>query len=101
MTSTIDDPFALPSESAVQERPGGLVQRGRYILPNRDGSPRGRKTAKNPYGGKGYQRVTNLVSAFSDQFGLRMWELGEVLQGVATEPELYGVLLEARLDRMS
>jgi hypothetical protein len=89
MSTDIEDPFALPDESRVTARES-ILSRGRYMLPNRDGSHKAR----------GFQRVSNLVSAFSDQFGLRMWELGEVLQGVAMSPELYAALLAARLDKM-
>lgn len=87
--TTLDDPFALPAESKVTER-DSILSRGRYMLPWRDGSHKTR----------GFQRVSNLVSAYSDQFGLRMWELGEVLQGVAMNPELYANLLQANLPAM-
>jgi hypothetical protein len=89
VTIDLEDPFALPSESRVTDR-DSILSRGRYMLPNRDGTKKAR----------GFMRVSNLVSAYSDQFGLRMWELGEVLQGVAMNPELYATLLAARLDRM-
>lgn len=87
--NTTDDPFALAVESRVAER-DTVLSRGRYMLPWKDGSKKSR----------GFMRVSNLVSAYSDQFGLRMWELGEVLQGVAMAPELYAQLLAARLHEM-
>ena len=87
--TTLDDPFALPDESRVVAR-DSILSRGRYMLPNRDGSHKSR----------GFMRVSNLVSAYSDQFGLRMWELGEVLQGVAMDPALYATLLQASLSTM-
>lgn len=85
----LEDPFALPAESRVTARES-ILSAGRYMLPWKDGSHKSR----------GFQRVSNLVSAFSDQFGLRMWELGEVLQGVAGSTELYATLLAAELHKM-
>lgn len=90
MTIVDDDPFARPDVVRVKAR-ADVISRGRYMLPWRDGTPKSR----------GFQRVTNLVSAFSDQFGLRMWELGEVLSGVALDPRLYATLLDACLHEMS
>lgn len=89
MAEDIEDPFALPDRSKVNDR-DAIITGGRYRLPHRDGTHKTR----------GWQRVSNLVSAYSDQFGLRMWELGEVLQGVALSPELYATLLTARLHEM-
>jgi hypothetical protein len=83
-----EDPFALPDIRTARDQ---ILSRGRYMLPWKDGSHKSR----------GFMRVSNLVSAYSDQFGLRMWELGEVLQGVASSAELYATLLAARLDQMS
>lgn len=88
--TTIDDPFALPAESRVTTR-DSILSRGRYMLPQLDGTHKKR----------GYMRVSNLVSAYADQFGLRLWELGEVLQGVALEPKLYSTLLDGMLSEMS
>lgn len=88
--TTIDDPFALPAESRVTTR-DSILSRGRYMLPQLDGTHKKR----------GYMRVSNLVSAYADQFALRLWELGEVLQGVALEPKLYAALLDAMLPEMS
>jgi hypothetical protein len=83
------DPFALSSDARVTAG-DGPIRGGRYRLPQRDG------THKKG----GWQRVSNLVAAYSDQFGLRMWEIGEVLQGVAMAPELYAQLLAAKLHEM-
>lgn len=86
-----DDPFALPAESRVAARQD-VLQRGRYMLPQRDGSKKSR----------GFQRVSNLVSAISDQFGLRMWEIEQTLRGVAASHRLYQELMDVRdaWDRM-
>lgn len=86
-----DDPFALPAESRVAAR-HDVLQRGRYMLPNRDGTKKAR----------GFQRVSNLVSAISDQFGLRMWEIEQTLRGLAASHELYQELMDVRSawDRM-
>jgi hypothetical protein len=94
----LDDPFAVPSEAKVAARVG-IITGGRYRLPHRDGTHKKR----------GWMRVTNLVSAYSDQFGLRMWEIEQVLLGLASgatftdDPAalvsaLYAELLDARLD---
>lgn len=90
MTTVDDDPFARPDVVRVKARTD-VISRGRYMLPWKDGSHKSR----------GFQRVTNLVAAFSDQFGLRVWELGEVLQGVSLDPTLYAALLSANLHEMS
>jgi len=84
MTATVEDPFALPDFKP--ERDPASPHRGRYWLPNLDGS-------KHP---GGFMRVSNLVSAYSDQFALRVWELGEVLKGLEISSELYGALVQAR-----
>lgn len=76
MSIDLDDPFALPSEAKVSHR-GEIITGGRYRLPRRDGS-------KKPWG---WMRVTNLVGAYSDQFGLRMWEFEQVLRGLAVSPD--------------
>lgn len=85
------DPFALPADSRVAARVD-VLQRGRYMLPKLDGS-------KQP---RGFQRVSNLVSAISDQFGLRMWEIEQTLRGVAASHQLYTELMDVRAawDRM-
>jgi hypothetical protein len=82
-----DDPFALPAESRVAARQD-VIQRGRYMLPNRDGTKKAR----------GFQRVSNLVSAISDQFGLRMWEIEQTLRGVSASHALYQELRDKDLD---
>ncbi|HTK63993.1 MAG TPA: hypothetical protein VL595_16515, partial [Pseudonocardia sp.] len=89
----IDDPFATPSQAKVSHR-GEIITGGRYRLPHRDGTHKKR----------GWMRVTNLVSAYSDQFGLRMWEIEQVLLGLAANVDpvalmsaLYVELLDARL----
>lgn len=84
-----DDPFALPTTAAVSDRVS-IIRGGRYRLPQLDGTHKP----------GGYQRVSNLVSAYSDQFGLRLWELGEVLQGVAMSHDLFQALLLADLPGM-
>lgn len=91
MNAIDDDPFALPAESRVAARVD-VLQRGRYMLPQRDGT-------KKP---RGFQRVSNLVSAISDQYGLRMWEIEQTLRGVAASHELYQELMDVRAawDRM-
>jgi hypothetical protein len=69
--TTIDDPFALAEDSKVARRPLDLSG-GRYRFPRRDGTHK-------PYG---WQRVTNLVGAYSDSFGLRLWEIEQVLRAL-------------------
>lgn len=89
--STVDyDPFALASDSKVTLR-DQIITGGRYRLPNLDGTHKSR----------GWQRVSNLVSAYSDQFGLRMWELGEVLQGVGLSTDLMAQVVLAELHLMT
>lgn len=80
-----DDPFALPVQLTE------VLRNGRYMLPWKDGSKKSR----------GFMRTSNLVSAYSDQFALRLWEIGEVLQGVAVDPALYATVLAAKLPEMS
>jgi hypothetical protein len=65
-----DDPFDTPE---VQ-----VLRRGRYMLPRLDGT-------KQP---RGWMRVSNLVSAYSDQYALRVWEHLEVLQAIVNRPDL-------------
>jgi len=79
----IEDPFATPETSRVAARAGDLV-RGRYKFPYRDGSHKPR----------GWMRVSNLVSAFSDQFGLRMWEIEQTLRGLKVSGALITELME-------
>jgi hypothetical protein len=86
VTQDLDDPFALPAVSKVDAR-DGIITGGRYRLPQRDG------THKKG----GWQRVSNLVSAYSDQYALRLWEIGEVLQGVGLDPALMDQVVLAQL----
>lgn len=89
---TIADPFGIDFAVPSLERDrDAIIRGGRYRLPARDGSHKK----------GGWQRVSNLVSAFSDQYGLRLWELGEVLAGVAVSPELYAALLDAAPQSMA
>jgi hypothetical protein len=78
MTVDVDNPFGLPSDMQTSLR-DQIITGGRYRLPNRDGSHKK----------GGWQRVSNLVSAYSDQFSLRMWEIEQVLKGVSLSPELF------------
>jgi hypothetical protein len=90
--TNIEDPFALPdtARAAATALLDAIITGGRYRLPRRDGTHK-------PYG---WQRVSNLVSAYSDQFGLRMWELGEVLQGIGMAPDLMDQVVLAQLHLM-
>src|SRR6185369_861341 len=87
VTTDVEDPFDTP---APPERK--ILDRGRYWLPRMDGT-------KKPWG---WMRVSNLVSAYSDQFGLRMWEIEHAFRGVAKDSALYADLTDeiARWDRM-
>lgn len=82
MEFEVDDPFALAIDSKVARREE-IITGGRYRLPHRDGSHK-----KN-----GWQRVTNLVGAYSDEFALRMWEIEQVLKGVAISEAVYAALI--------
>lgn len=73
-----DDPFAGPDRSA----PSGVITGGRYRLPRRDGTHKS----------GGWQRVSNLASAISDQFALRIWEIEQGLCGVGLDDALYASL---------
>lgn len=84
MTVQVSDPFAVAEDLGPEPVRRSLVTGGRYRLPNRDGTHR-------PYG---WQRVTNLVGAISDQRRLQDWELRTVLQGVATDSRLYAELVD-------
>ena len=80
----VEDPFATADEARVSTSSGeDIVRGGRYRLPHRDGAHKPR----------GWMRSTNLVSAISDQFALRLWEIGETLAGVAVSTELYTRIL--------
>lgn len=80
-----DDPFAR-----VTGRRADVITGGRYRLPDLQGQHRK----------GGWQRVSNLVSAYSDQFALRLWEIEHVLRGVRGGYELYRELLDTDLDAM-
>lgn len=69
MTEELDDPFASVATVTRTKERKKIISGGRYRLPRLDGSHK-------PYG---WQRVTNLVSAFADQFGLRMWEFEQMM----------------------
>lgn len=76
--STVDsDPFDDDFATPTPKREGPL-RRGRYHLPKLDGSHQPR----------GWMRVSNLVSAYSDQYALRVWEHLEVLKAVVGQPDL-------------
>lgn len=68
----MDDPFATGDDiagAALAAKRKAIITAGRYRLPDLDGShKRG-----------GWQRVTNLVKAISDQFSLRVWEIEQIL----------------------
>lgn len=90
MTVTVTiDPFATPDDSRVTARQE-IITAGRYRLPKRDGTHKP----------NGWQRVSNLVSAYSDQFALRMWEIEQTLRGVAMDKALYTELLDTDLAAM-
>jgi len=77
-----DEDFDVPAPYAGDE---AIIRGGRYRLPRRDGS---HKTY-------GWQRVSNLVSAYSDQYALRNWEIGEVLAGVCASDDVLAELIKA------
>lgn len=70
-TVDVDNPFALPEDSKVAHRPKDLSG-GRYRFPRRDGTHKP----------NGWQRVTNLVGAYSDEYSLRLWEIEQVLRAL-------------------
>lgn len=84
MTDDLDDPFATVKDAAPATRTNALITAGRYRLPRLDGSHKP----------GGWMRVSNLVSAYSDQFALRMWEIEQTLRGVKLDHGLYLELLE-------
>lgn len=81
------DPFASVKDSAPDAR---LITGGRYRLPDRNGDPK-------PYG---WMRVSNLVSAYADQYALRQWEQRQMMRAIRTSRELYTELLEAGEDEL-
>lgn len=85
---TVDDPWAedeFATPGPAQENP---LRRGRYYLPRRDGT-------KKP---RGWMRTTNLVSAYSDQYALRIWEHLEVLRALVRKPDLLDLFTVEVLD---
>lgn len=77
-----EDPFAAPTDLHMPERKL-LITGGRYRLPYRDGSHKP----------GGWMRVSNLVSAISDQKALQDWEVRMILQGISSRPDLYAALV--------
>lgn len=68
----MEDPFATPDDlagAALAAKRNAIISAGRYRLPNRDGTPKK----------GGWQRVTNLVKAITDQFSLRVWEIEQIM----------------------
>lgn len=78
---TEDDPFASVKDSTPDPR---IITAGRYRLPNRDGTPHK----------GGWMRVSNLVSAYADQYALRQWEIEQVLWAVTGSHALYSELVD-------
>lgn len=86
MTLILDDPFAPAPASADMfddpdkpTRGDRWLTGGRYRYPNRDGS----------HHKGGWTRTTNITGAISDAFGLRDWELRNLLCGIAIDPSIY------------
>lgn len=90
MTVDTVDPFALPEESRVAQRSSDLSG-GRYRFPRRDGTHK-------PYG---WQRVTNLVGAYADQFALQRWEQEQICRGLQARPDLFQEILTVDFEVMS
>lgn len=78
----MDDPFASIGDSTPDAR---IITAGRYRLPNRDGTHRK----------GGWMRVSNLVSAYADQYALRQWEQRQMMLALRADHGLYTELLEA------
>lgn len=66
------DLFDTPGEIYGVDLPGR--RKGRYIFPPPPGVP-------DP-GGNGWMRTTNLVSAFSDQKALQIWDIWKIFMGL-------------------
>lgn len=81
----IDDPFAAAEDTAPWHAPGAVIRGGRYRLPNRDGTPHK----------GGWMRVSNLVSAYVDQYALRQWEQRQIMMALRIDHGLITELLEA------
>lgn len=74
------DPFATAEDVAgagIANRRQQIITAGRYRLPNRDGSDHK----------GGWQRVTTLVKAITDQFSLRIWEIEQVMVALHIDPD--------------
>lgn len=78
MTDPLEDLFATPAESGTERREGVYVSAGRYRGPDYDGTWRK----------GGWQRMTNLVGAISDQKALQAWEVRTILVGAGRRPDL-------------
>jgi hypothetical protein len=81
------DPLKDEEFDTPDRRPEGVLRRGRYMLPRLDGT-------KQP---RGWMRVSNLVSAYSDQYALRVWEHLEVLKAVVKDSTLLDAFTTAGL----
>lgn len=84
----LDDPFASVKDTAPDPR---IITAGRYRLPNRDGTHK-------PHG---WMRVSNLVSAYADQYALRQWEQRQIMLALRADHGLYTELLEATADEVA
>lgn len=87
----MDDPFATVDDSTPPAKGTALITGGRYRLPNRDGS-------HHP---GGWMRVSNLVSAYVDQYALRQWEQRQMMIAIRASHELYTELLEATSEQLA
>lgn len=85
---TEDDPFASVKDTTPDPR---IITAGRYRLPNRDGTPHK----------GGWMRVSNLVSAYADQYALRQWEQRQVMLALRADHALYTQLLEATAEQVA
>lgn len=83
MTADLADPFATVKDTTTLIK-GQLITAGRYRLP----------TLQGHHKKGGWMRVSNLVSAYSDQFALRMWEIEQVLTAVRLDRSLYTELVD-------
>jgi hypothetical protein len=75
VTDVLEDPFATSTDIAGASLAANrrkIITAGRYRLPNIDGSPKK----------GGWQRVTNLVKAITDQFSLRVWEIQQIMVAI-------------------
>lgn len=91
-TSTLEvpDPFADPGD-VLQEKRNRIITGGRYRLPMRDGNDKK----------GGWQRVTNLVGSYADQYGLRLYEIGAVLEGLKVAPHLFEEVARTPFETMT